>query len=1001
MAGGYKIRLESGRILGPLDLERIRLLILKKHIVGTEFAREESSGDWVKIGSVPEIAEMLLAHAAGNLNADLPIFRSRDAKMSTGMLSSQATRILPGATKAYPVDGSSSEDAPLADGAELDSAVLEGHASLPNEQEAGVEEKTQIAELDPTQIGRLPEEPPPSESRQLSSAPVEPSVNLLAEPIDRELAQEKTQVLSRSGGSKRQKTQGGEKIKAAIAALALVLAAYEFLFPDPPAQKPDPLQQVLRPSLPDFPANDSSDPVQSQKIYDLAMKSYVLDTVAGYRTAAKGLLKAAALDRNNVKALALLASSYLNLIDSSNKDENYFSVISKLIEMTRAKNVDLPETVIADVEFFCVVNKAEAAQNRIIEYTKTHPSFGLEMFYYLSLAFYTRGDYQSASRYLSEIPDNKAFSAKVFYLQGQVAEKLGDRDSAMTFYQRALQLNPEHARSKLRVAAVLAERGRILEARPQLTFLLAHSALISPQERGLAYYLHSLLSEQNKNYELSLADAERAVRLDPEEHNYLLQLYSMRAKLGDLAQNAKREAKMYYYLGEGERLLKAGKYQDALSQFLHARQASGDSPIPLVKIGDMFRHLNDLGNARMNYKLAKERAPGQIEVWTKYIDALIQSYEWEEALQAMDKFRSLPVSQSAIDKAAGDIYAKQGQHQQAQMFYKKAMSRETIDSSVYIAYAKSLMATRNYKDAPFFFALGQRYDPLNVEAVVGNAKCIANTDSIDRAISFLQDELQSNGGSRAEIMSAIADFQIQKGAISQAQRTIEQAMNVNPDYAYPWKLQGQIYALREGADKKAMDHALQAYQAYSDRNPSDPSGYLERYQIFMRQNLLDKAEEELTKIYVIYPKYPKLHFFRGSLYVTEGNPARAIEEFQAELKNNPNEVDALLALGKELIEVGRTNEALSQFTKAMQLAPQSPEPKLQSGWANYLLKNYSGAIALYLAAAEKDPGNPLIFKRLGIAYRDTGDPQNAAAAFGKYLQLDPNAPDRAEIERSR
>ena len=74
------------------------------------------------------------------------------------------------------------------------------------------------------------------------------------------------------------------------------------------------------------------------------------------------------------------------------KDENYFAVISKLIDMTRAKNVDLPETVIADVEFFCVVNKAEAAQNRIVEYTKTHPSFGLEMFYYLAFAFYTRSD---------------------------------------------------------------------------------------------------------------------------------------------------------------------------------------------------------------------------------------------------------------------------------------------------------------------------------------------------------------------------------------------------------------------------------------------------------------------------------------------------------------------------------------------------------------------------------------------------------------------------------
>ena len=38
----------------------------------------------------------------------------------------------------------------------------------------------------------------------------------------------------------------------------------------------------------------------------------------------------------------MLASSYINLIDSSNKDENYFSVISKLIEMSRAKARTFP-----------------------------------------------------------------------------------------------------------------------------------------------------------------------------------------------------------------------------------------------------------------------------------------------------------------------------------------------------------------------------------------------------------------------------------------------------------------------------------------------------------------------------------------------------------------------------------------------------------------------------------------------------------------------------------
>ena len=54
-------------------------------------------------------------------------------------------------------------------------------------------------------------------------------------------------------------------------------------------------------------------------------------------------------------------------------------------------------------------------------------------------------------------------------------------------------------------------------------------------------------------------------------------------------------------------------------------------------------------------------------IWSKYINILIQSYEWDDAEKAMAKFRNLPVSQSAIDKAAGDMYARRGRHIEAQL----------------------------------------------------------------------------------------------------------------------------------------------------------------------------------------------------------------------------------------------------------------------------------------------------------------------------------------------
>ena len=51
----YKVKLESGRILGPLELARVRLLVLKNQITGNEVAREHPSGDWQPISEIQAI----------------------------------------------------------------------------------------------------------------------------------------------------------------------------------------------------------------------------------------------------------------------------------------------------------------------------------------------------------------------------------------------------------------------------------------------------------------------------------------------------------------------------------------------------------------------------------------------------------------------------------------------------------------------------------------------------------------------------------------------------------------------------------------------------------------------------------------------------------------------------------------------------------------------------------------------------------------------------------
>jgi len=974
----YKVKLASGRVLGPIDIARIRALILKKKITGQETARPYPNGEWADINQIAPIAELLLAHGLGKLNKETktsgyrPILGELQAVDNVG-----ATKILDEEIK--PLPGS------------------EGAVSLPSKMLVP-EEATEVA----SSGGSFNEDPDRTrvEIGGINNKKIMPLVVRVErrEPTSKEkLAQQATVFFDR--GNKGEKKRSS-LFRIMTIGLVLVGVGLEMLPDKNDVGTVAPREQAVRPHMPN-PLVGQADPAKSTKTYNEGLKFYLLDHVVGYRRASQYFQTAASLDPGNVKALAFLASSYLNLIDSSNKDDRYFTVISQLIDLTRAKSVDLPETVIADVEFFLTVNKAEAAQTRIANFVKTHQSIGLEIYYYLSSIAFSRGEYRQAAEYAAKIPDNKAFSVKVFYLRGQTAEKLGDLNAAKLEYEKALKANKEHAKSHLRIAYLLSKQGSLKDASSHLDFAINHPGYLPPKELGLAYSLHAQLSELYSKFDVALVDMERAVRLDSDNHDYLIELYTLRAKEGDSSKQLKVEARMYYFLGQGEKEVLEGRYQEALIQFLQARHESSKSLLPLVKIGDMFKTMHDLGNALLNYKQAAELAPTNVAVWSKYIDTLIQSFEWDEAQKAMEKFRKLPVNQSFIDKLAADMYEKQGLHNRAQAFYKKAMSRESIDTSVYLAYAKSLLLTKNFKEAPFFFALTRRFDPSSMDAITGTAKCIAATESIDRAIEMLQDELQKQTGARGELLAAIADLQTQRGDWDLAQQTVEQAMSAAPDLAQPWKIQAQIYMNKEGLDKNALDKALLAYKAYSDRNTSDPSGYLERYRIYIKKTDFEKADAELAKIYGIYPKYPNLHYFKGALYGTMGNHKRAIEEFKTEVTNNSNNASAYVAWGKELIEVGAVQDAVTQFSKAMQLAPQAAEPKLQAGYANYLLKNYQASVALYSAALAIDSGNSLLYKRLGWAYRDMGNGPGAADAFRKYIQLEPDAPDRAQYESYR
>ncbi len=95
-----------------------------------------------------------------------------------------------------------------------------------------------------------------------------------------------------------------------------------------------------------------------------------------------------------------------------------------------------------------------------------------------------------------------------------------------------------------------------------------------------------------------------------------------------------------------------------------------------------------------------------------------------------------------------------------------------------------------------------------------------------------------------------------------------------------------------------------------------------------------------------------------------------MNEYEAYLADNPDDVTARILYGKFLVRTGQSEAAIRQFLKADQLDPDVPVVKQQIG--NYLAETgrYMAALPYFINATDLAPDEPVYFYQLGeLLYR--------------------------------
>ena len=132
---------------------------------------------------------------------------------------------------------------------------------------------------------------------------------------------------------------------------------------------------------------------------------------------------------------------------------------------------------------------------------------------------------------------------------------------------------------------------------------------------------------------------------------------------------------------------------------------------------------------------------------------------------------------------------------------------------------------------------------------------------------------------------------------------------------------------------------------------------------------------------------------KASLAHMEGRLAEAEKGYLEVLRRKPDWGQVLNALGTVFLDQSRPDKAKKVFEKATDLRPPHFPACYNLARLKQLENDHKGAISIYRAILERQPGYGLAWNNLGIAYRETGDQDEALSCFRRAVAF---APDMAE-----
>ncbi len=806
---------------------------------------------------------------------------------------------------------------------------------------------------------------------------------------------------------------GKSKRKKYIAIAAVMALLYVVLFPGDEKPEKPPFQH-LSPRILFAVPFDKKDQKLSVSFFDKGMESYGKGAYPNLLASGDYFRQSVENDYENLLAYSMMVRSYGEQLRFSKKKLEDALELFKVIQVKKQYLIHNPDGVVGMNLFYMGIEKPEAAADTVKKYLRLYPKkVTQDLFAAYLYSLIKIGRVDEANKFflaLSKQPNKSRFAleAMIEYLRLNQ-----DTEDAIKLVDEGIKRFPNTSIFLLLKCDLLLRKREIKEIPKLLSTVEAKVIEYNDFYRAKFFEISGL-------YWAIKGDPKRATQFLVMS----LKIYDssdLRMKLADLEKTGASQetdkiiaqSKAAKYVIEAKEFYLKKNYALAMSAAARGTEIyPGHIPSELF-LAKMQMKLGLATESLLTLTRLAEKYPGNKDINLALVDAYTESYKFNEARSRIAILSGSEVRNTwEYASINARLYHRMGDTLKAIAWYKSSINANPLNDNDIYQLAEIFLKRKNFDQARALLNSAMELDPVKPEYRISYARLLYEVEDDQAAIGYLLG-LMTDFGDNPKVLGEIAILYYKSGKLKDFldYKVKLEKLPTRDKALYEFLIKAAVLDERYGEVPKLSEELLKI-------EPGELEAMMTAGKVLFENDKYSEAAYWFKRLWLRMPTYPKVLYYIARIKFLagevddplnpEGKPELdeygkprlgALSLVKNDMKENGESDIALVFMAEIFVRKGDLVQAENFFKKAQKLNPKSYEALVGMADISTRRNNFDLALDLYKKAMKQRGDEPELHKKIGDVYRLLGQGSLAIESYKMYLEMDPEASDKGQIEK--